>query len=118
VENPALNWFTGLVRVASLLACLIVAASFILFATHQADHGTSDELAQLGNGSALVKTDQDKPSSVRQSITNVSNTLTSPFSNVLGTDSAWPVHVSQLVIALLLYGFGVSYLVRWIRMRL
>jgi len=117
VENPAVNWFAGLVRAASLLACVIVAMSFILFATHQADGATGNQIAELGNTSVVAKDDADKPSPVRQAITNASNTLTSPFSNVLGSDKAWPIHLSQLIIALLLYGFGVSYAMRWVRMR-
>jgi len=117
VENPAFNWFTGLVRVASLVACLIVASSFVLFATHQADTGTGDQIAALGNTAPQVQNAADKPSAVRQHITSVSNTLTSPFSNVLGFNNPWPEHISQLVLALLLYGFGVSFLVRMVRMR-
>jgi hypothetical protein len=111
------NWFTGAIRLASWIACLIVATSFVLFATHQADDGTGNEIAALGNNAVQVQNAKDKPSSIRTAITNASNTLTSPFSNVLNSNKAWPVHLSQLVIALLLYGFGVGFLLRWIRMR-
>jgi len=117
VENPTLNWITGLIRLASWVVCLIVVAAFILFATHSADGATAGEVAQLGNSAPLTKTAADKPSSVRQTITNASNTLTSPFTNVFNTTNTWGIHASQLVIALLLYGFGVSYAVRWIRLR-
>jgi hypothetical protein len=118
VENPAFSWITGLIRFASLMACLVVAVSFILFATHQADTATSNQVSSVtDNNSAILQNAADKPSSVRKAITNASDTLTSPFSNVLGSDSAWPVHLSQLIIALLLYGFGVSFAVRWLRMR-
>jgi hypothetical protein len=118
VENPAVSWITGGIRLASMLACLIVAASFVLFATHQADYATSNQLADLGNQSALTATKADKPSSVRQTITDASDKLTSPFSNLLGFTKPWPVHIAQLLIALLLYGFAVGYAMRWVRMRL
>ena len=112
--NPAFNWFVGIVRFVSLIACLIVAISFVNFATNQAGQGTSHEVGLLA-GPATSK--NSKPDSVTQQITDVSNKLTSPFQNVLGTSSAWPLHISQLVIALLLYGFGVSFVLRVLQMR-
>jgi len=117
VENPTLIWLTGLIRLASWVVCLIVVAAFILFATHSADGATDGQIAQLGNAAPLTTTTAAKPSSVRQTITNASNTLTSPFTNVFNTSNTWGMHASQLVIALLLYGFGVSYAVRWLRLR-
>ena len=97
----------------SLLACLIVAISFVNFATNQAGQGTSHEVGLVGPTTSQAS----KPDSVTQQITDVSNKLTSPFQNVLGTNSAWPLHISQLVIALLLYGFGVSFVLRVLQMR-
>jgi hypothetical protein len=117
VENPALNWFTGLIRVASLVACLIVVMSFLIFATHQADGATGNQVASLGNNSLQIANAKDKPSSLRKTITDASNTLTSPFNGILNSQNPWPAHIIQLLIALALYGFGIGFAVRWVRMR-
>jgi hypothetical protein len=112
------TWVIGTVRLASLLACLVVVASFTLFVTHQADGATTRQDALLGNATAQAASQTVvKPSAARQDITDASNSLTSPFHNVLGSDSAWTLNISQLVIALLVYGVGVGFALRWLRMR-
>ncbi len=119
--NPALNFLVGLVRIASWIACLIILVAFILFATNQANAATSQQIAALGQPGNISAAPANKPSSssttLRQKVMNVSDTLTSPFHNVFGTTSAWGLHISQLVIALLLYGFGVSFVLRALAMR-
>ena len=103
---------------ASLGACLVVAIAFVLFVTHQADHATAQQVALLGNTKALVASQQvTKPSAERQAFMDASDTLTSPFHNVLGTSSAWTLHVSQLLLAFLIYGVGVGFLVRAVLLR-
>ena len=124
--NPVLNLTTGLLRLGSIVVCMIVVIAFILFASNQAGDATSQQLTLLGNTSnsitatgATGTTAQPpgKSETPRQYVTDASNTLTSPFHNVFGTTSAWGMHISQLVIALLVYGFGVGFLLRAVRMR-
>lgn len=119
--NPVLNFLAGLVRLASGIACLIVVVAFILFATHQANAATSQQIAALGQPGNISAAPAAQPSAssttLRQRVMDVSDTITSPFHNVFNTTSAWGLHVSQLVIALLLYGFGVSFLLRTVAMR-
>jgi hypothetical protein len=120
VENPLVSCLTALVRIASLTACLIVVIAFIVFATHQATDASTQQVADLGSAGAIAahtKAVDAKPSTLRQAVTDASNTLTSPFHNVLGTSDQWGMHVSQLVIALLLYGFGVGFVMRAVRLR-
>ncbi len=118
--NPVLSSLAGLVRIASVTACLIVVIAFIVFATHQANDAATQQVADLGSASAATahtKAVDAKPSALRQAVTNASNTLTSPFHNVFGTSNQWGMHVSQLVIAVLLYGFGISFLMRAVLLR-
>jgi hypothetical protein len=120
VEHSLVNGLAGLVRVASWTACVIVLIAFILFATHQANDAATLQAADLGSASAAAahtKAIDARPSTIRQGITDASNTLTSPFHNVFGTSNQWGMHVSQLLIAILLYGFGVSYLARAVLLR-
>jgi hypothetical protein len=49
----------------------------------------------------------------------VSNSLTSPFSAITaGSNHAWAVQGVNLVLALLIYGFGFGYLARVLRAHL
>ena len=116
-----MHFVVSVVRLASWIACLVVLIAFILFATNQAGAATNQQLSTLSGPSTVTAAPGAKPSagstSLRQKVTNVSDTLTSPFHNVLSTSSAWGMHVSQLVIALLLYGFGVSFALRAMAMR-
>ncbi len=115
MDHPLVNWFAVVVRLASWIACLIVVVAFLMFATNQAGSATTHQVSSVSVTAAPTTT--SKPNSVRQTITNVSNTLTSPFQNVLGSNSTWVLHTSQLVLALLLYGFGVSFAMRWLLLR-
>jgi hypothetical protein len=120
VEHQLVNGFTALVRLASLIACLIVVMAFLMFATNQAGTATNHLVNDSGLPASATPTAAKapaKPSSVRQTVTDASNTLTSPFQNVLGSSNTWVLHTSQLVLALLIYGFGVSFVTRWLRLR-
>ncbi len=57
-------------------------------------------------------------SSLHSTIDDVSNRLTSPFSGLTsGSSSEWVVHGVNLLLALLVYGFGLGFLARVIRVR-
>ncbi len=104
-------------RFASLIACLIVITAFLLFATNQAGTATTHLVNNSGTSVTIQGPKPAKPGSVRQTVTNASNTLTSPFQNVLGSTNTWVLHTSQLLLALLIYGFGVSFALRFVQMR-
>jgi hypothetical protein len=118
----------GLLRAASLLACLVVAISFLMFATDQLGSASSQQAAQVDTtpqpalnaattGAAPV-TAPAQPSSVRRSINHVSAKLTSPFKGFVGSsNSQWLVESVETGLALLVYGFGMGYLVRLLRIR-
>jgi hypothetical protein len=55
---------------------------------------------------------------VRNTIDDASEWLTSPFDSLTsGSHSEWAVHGIDLGLALVLYGFGVGFLVRTLRVR-
>ena len=115
---------SSLLRLASIVICVITVASFALFVTNQTKSASSHQQAVL-NGA--VPTEGSSPSSgageavhqksaVHRVIDEASEALTSPFSGVTaGSSSEWVIHGADVGLALLVYGFGLGFLVRVIR---
>jgi hypothetical protein len=118
-----LSSFAGLLRLASLVICLIVIASFGIFAIDQTKGAATHQQEELNVGTRTATTGTPKSSSTHESalhsaIDEVSNSLTSPFSGVTsGSSSEWAIHGVNLLLALIIYGFGLGYLARVIRVR-
>jgi hypothetical protein len=134
----------SLLSLASVVICLIVVASFGIFAVDQTSSASSNQQQQLsvglgtgpgtaagtgtaasaGTGAATNIATQGSPTtssphknSLRTTIENASNKLTSPFSAITeGSNSEWAVHGVDLLLSLIVYGFGLGYLARVIRM--
>ncbi len=111
----------GLLLLASRIVCLIVIASFVVFVvdqTHSASTHQQNELSGSATTSEPVPSSTAHESTVHRTLDEASNTLTSPFASVVsGSSSEWVVHIVRTVLALLVYGFGVAFLVRFIRVR-
>jgi hypothetical protein len=122
-----LSLIAGLLRLASIVICLIVVASFAIFAVDQT-RGASVHQQEEVNGGAAPTTSTGTPGSPRTSsahestlhkaIDEASSNLTSPFSQITsGSSSEWVVRGVNLLLALIIYGFGLGYLARMIRVR-
>jgi hypothetical protein len=129
-----------LLRLASVLICLIVLASFTIFAVDQAKGASSHQQAALLKG-APSDTNGEGPSKsassstragaahrtvaevspeggVHRAVDEVSNRLTSPFSGVTaGSKSVWTIQSVDLLLALVVYGFGLGFLARVLQSR-
>ena len=110
---------------ASMAACLFVIASFGIFALNQTGKASvhqQEELAgqpiSAANAPGAPAASAHKESSVHRAIDDVANELTSPFSSITaGASSEWVVRGVGLLCALIVYGFGLGYLARVIRVR-
>jgi hypothetical protein len=112
----------GLLRLASLAICLIVLASFTIFAVDQAKGASSHQQQALvkgapsntnGEGRGKSGSSAAKESSAHKAVDEVSNSLTSPFSGITaGSKSSWTIHGTDLLLALVIYGFGLGFLAR------
>ena len=119
--------FAGLLRLASIVICLIVVASFAIFAvdqtrgasSHQQEAVANSTPATAGTGAARASaTSSGHESALHSAVDEVSNRLTSPFAGITaGSSSEWVVHGANLLLALLIYGFGLGFLARVIRVR-
>jgi hypothetical protein len=112
-----------LVRIASMLTCLIVAASFVVFAVEQTGSASSHQQALITNspGAGAPRTSGDSgshESSARKLLDEASTDLTSPFAGaVSGAHSEWVSRGGRLLLTLAIYGFGVGFLARVLTVR-
>ena len=109
-----------LLRLASWIVCLIVIASFLIFVVEQTSSASNHQQEELiehpsaSTGAPAVKHE----STLHKKIDEAANFFTSPFAGIVsGSNSQWVIHGVKTVLALLVYGFGLSYLARVIRVR-
>jgi hypothetical protein len=116
------------IRTASLVICVIVAASFLTFAVNKtqgaSDHQQSEVSGKPVGGVSAAPTQPGAPAakqkpregSVHKKLDEASNKFTSPFDGVVSnTDSEWAVRGVKLILALLVYGFGLGFIARYLR---
>jgi hypothetical protein len=125
----------GLLRLASLAICLVVIASFAIFVFEQARGAATDQREALVKGAAS-NTDGESPrtseastppststtsspeNGIHKAIDEASENLTSPFSGITaGSSSAWTINGVNLLLTLVIYGFGVGFLANVLRSR-
>lgn len=114
----------GLTLLASRIACLIVLAAFVVFVVNQTSSASVHQQNEL-TGSAAPASESSSSSSnpqhessLHRTLDEVASTLTSPFAGVVaGASSEWVIQLVRTALALLVYGFGVAFLVRFIRVR-
>jgi hypothetical protein len=110
---------------ASVVVCLIVIASFVLFVVNQTSSASTHQQQELngtttaqGAQGAAASLKHAKKSSLRTKIDDASKAITSPFDGLSsGWSSQWLVRGVNLLLALVVYGFGLGFLARVIRVR-
>ena len=109
-----------LLRLVSWVICLIVLASFLIFVVEQTSSASTHQQEELiEHPSASTGAPAPKhESTLHKKIDEAANFFTSPFAGIVsGSNSEWVIHGVKTVLALLVYGFGLSYLARVIRVR-
>lgn len=106
----------AILRWASRVVCLIVIVSFAFFAVGQTSTASTHQQNEL-NGTATTTQPAHK-SAVHRAIDEASGKLTSPFSGITaGSSSQWLVRGVGTLAALLVYGVGLGYMARVLRIR-
>ncbi len=121
-------------RTASVLICLLVAASFLVFALNQTSTASGKQQEELGSkvptvqssapaaaGSAAAPAASGTAagtheSSLHKALDEASEALTAPVSGVASA-GGWSDHGLRLLFALLVYGFVLGYVARVLRVR-
>jgi hypothetical protein len=114
-----LSGLAKVIRLASVIICLIVILSFIVFAVNRTKTASGHQREVLGESSSAIHhgTSTNKESSIHKGLDEASEELTSPFSGIASGSSEWADRGIRLVLALLVYGFGLGYLARMLRVR-
>jgi hypothetical protein len=106
----------GILRVASRIVCLIVIVSFVIFAVGQTGAASTHQQEELG--SVTTVTHPEHKSTAHKVLDEVAGKLTSPFSGITaGSTSQWVIRGVGTLMALLVYGVGLGYLSRVLRIR-
>jgi hypothetical protein len=105
-------------RAASIVICLIVVCAFVLFAVNQTSTASGHQQELLsGQPSAQSAAGARHESGVRKALDDTAEELTSPVAGLTSTAGEWGDHAIRLAFALLVYGFGLAFLARVIRVR-
>jgi hypothetical protein len=113
---------SALLRIASRIACAIVAVSFGLFVINQTGSASAHQQAALsgtnGGPPAAPAPPAGKEGGTHKLIDEVAGKLTSPFARLTsGSTSQWVIRGVGTVMALVVYGIGVGFLARVLRLR-
>lgn len=127
--GAAMSSLTRLLRLASRVICLIMVAWLVVFVVDQTGSASAHQQNELIPGSASTGTPSSeaagggavkaKPESTARKVLNeAADALTSPFASaVSGSHSEWTIHIVKTLLALLIYGFGLAFLARFISVR-
>jgi hypothetical protein len=126
-SSGASSSLASLMRLASGAICLIVAASFLVFVIDQTGSASThqqNELSALPSptstpaGAEPTTPAPKNESTVHKTLDEAANVFTSPFSAaVSGSHSQWVIRGVKTLLALLVFGLGLSYLARVVRVR-
>lgn len=112
----AFSGLTSLAVLASRIVCLVVIAWFVVFAVDQSKTAASHQLNELaGTTVKHSSAHQAKQSRATRTLDEVTKVVASPFAVLTSGRSPWVVHGLDTLLVLLVYGFGVGFLARVIR---
>lgn len=117
----AFSGLTGLALLASRIVCLIVIAWFVVFAVGRSSVAATGQVDKLASGAphSLPRPTRAKEGAAKKTLNEAAKAITSPFAGLTsGMSSAWLSHGADTLLALLVYGFGVGFLARLIRLRI
>lgn len=111
-------------RVASIVICAIAVLYFAAFALDQSSSASSHQQEEVnaaapGATSATGGSHAKQESGVHKAIDEVFAKLASPFSGVTSSSSdAWTIHIIDTLLVLLVYGFGLAFIARLLKLGL
>jgi hypothetical protein len=103
-------------RLTASACCLLVVASFALFARDQVAGASQHQQTELvaGASASAPSNAPSKPhAQPRRFIDDAAKTLTAPFDAIVRSSNPWVKHGLPALFALLVYGLGLGYLARY-----
>ncbi len=103
-------------RLASVAICAIAVAWFVAFALDQSNAASEHQQAEVNSTEASSSGKGE--SAPHKAIDKAFSALSSPFSGVVSSSSAWTIHIVDTLLVLVVYGFGLAFLARLMRLNI
>jgi hypothetical protein len=102
-------------RLVAFVCCLLVLASFAMFARDQVAGASQHQQTELVAGAhpTTASSVPVKHAQPRRAIDAAAKVLTSPFDAIVQSSNMWVKHGLPAMFALLVYGLGLGYLARY-----
>jgi hypothetical protein len=105
-------------RTFALVACLVIALSFGLFAAeHANDASRAQASAVVDGGGAIERQRADGHTKAREFLDDVDDVLLRPFAALVDSSNEWVARGVPALFGLLLYGVALLYLGRLLKIR-
>jgi hypothetical protein len=89
-----------------------------MFASDQIGHASRQQVSYLADPSDRQETIREsRHSSVREGVDDVDDALLKPFAGVTSSSNEWVRRGLPTLLALLVYGLGLGFLARYVRVR-
>ena len=107
----------GALRTVAVVACLIVAAGFVLFAVDELSGASHRQQSEISGTAAPQPSATAPHKGLRGAIDRADGPLLKPFANIVTSSNAWVERGVPTLMALLVYGMGLGFLARYMRAR-
>jgi hypothetical protein len=114
----------SLLRLAAALSCALVIFSFLGFATEEAGHGSQAQVSKLAEAldepappAGVERERERRHSKARELVDDANDALLKPFSGIVDSDDPWVRRIVPGVLALLVYGAGLTLLANFLPRR-
>jgi predicted secreted protein len=120
---PGVSSISTLMRLASRIICVIVIAWFAVFVVNQTSSASTRQQNEVTEGTNPPAGEPSTAAAkhegtLHRTLNETADALTSPFAGVVsGSNSEWTIHIVKTLLALLVYGFGLAFLARFLRVR-
>jgi hypothetical protein len=105
-------------RAIALVACSIIALSFVLFAAEQAGDASKGQVsAVVDAGGAVERQRESGHTKAREVVDDIDDVLLRPFASPLDSQNTWVNRGVPTLLGLLVYGFLLLFLARLIKVR-
>src|SRR5215210_256169 len=121
----------AILRLLAIVFSLVIAISFLLFATDEMDRGSKTQQRALGQQTGVPEPElaqvapppeeeavrEQQHSAAREWIDDANDVLLEPFSSITNSKSNWVTRGVPTLIGLLIYGLGLGLLANFLPSR-
>ena len=114
---------SALLRFISVASTLVLLVSFGMFVSDQAHSGSKKTVAQIAAGDSAdsgvaapavaPEPAKKKHGPVRNAIDDVNEKLVAPFDGIVAGASPWKKHITETLLAFLVFGVGIGFAARY-----